>query len=113
MCLPRRVIPTTPDLSKLFCQLNRRLDKVNCALYLRILSICWIKVFPSDLQLADITEAFKTKSKTLKEKYDLIAFYLINIRYMRDVLTTKLRNTLLKFYLNIIMDFAKGLMHTT
>ena len=43
---------------------------------------------------------------------DLSAFYLIYLKYMKNVFTTKLKFTLMKSYLNINVDFAKDLIHT-
>ena len=43
---------------------------------------------------------------------DLSAFYLIYLKYMKNVFTTKLKLTLMKSYLNINVDFAKDLIHT-
>ena len=69
-------------------------------------------IFPSDLKVADVTPAFKKKSKTSKDNYPL-AFYLIYLKYMKDVFTTKCRLTLIISYLNINVDFAKDLTHNT
>ena len=63
-------------------------------------------IFPSDLKVADVTPAFKKKS-------DPLAFYLIYLKYMKDVFTTKCRLTLVISYLSINVDFAKDLMHNT
>ena len=67
-------------------------------------------IFSSDLRVANVTPAFKKKSKIT---IDPIAFYLIYLKYMKDVFTTKFRLTLIKSYLNINVDFAKDLKHNT
>ena len=41
------IVPTTPDLSKQFCQLNKRLDKACCVLYLERNSDKWGEGFVS------------------------------------------------------------------
>ena len=44
---------------------------------------------------------------------DPSVFYLIYLKYMKDVFTTKFGLTLMKSILSINVDFAKDLMHNT
>ena len=70
-------------------------------------------IFPSDLKVADVTPAFKRNQRLQKITTDPLAFYLIYLKYMKDVFTTKCRLTLIISYLNINVDFAKDLTHNT
>ena len=70
-------------------------------------------ILPSDLKVADVTPAVKKKCKTSKDNYIPLTFYLIYLKYMKDVFATKFRLTFMKSYLNINVDFTKDLMHNT
>ena len=61
-------------------------------------------MLPSYLKVVHVTPAFKNKSKTSKDKpADPLAFYLIDLKYMKDVFTTKFKLTLMISYLKISM----------
>ena len=44
---------------------------------------------------------------------DPFVFYLIYLKYVKDVFAIKLRLSLIKSYLNISVDFARYLMQNT
>ena len=75
----------------------------------------WIEnsIFPSDLKLPMLSQLSKRNQRLQKITTDPLAFYLIYLKYMKDVFTTKYRLTLIISYLNINVDFAKDLMHNT
>ena len=70
-------------------------------------------IFPSDLKVSDVTPAFKRNPRLQKITTDPLAFYLIYLKYMKDVFTAKYRLTLIISYLSINVDFAKDLTHNT
>ena len=53
----------------------------------------------------------KRNQRLEKITADPLAFYLIYVKYMKDVFTTKCRLNLITTYLNINVDFGKNLMH--
>ena len=75
----------------------------------------WIEnsIFPSDLKLPMLSQLSKRNQRLQKITTDPLAFYLIYLKYMKDVFTTKCTLTLIISYLNINVDFAKDLMHNT
>ena len=66
--------------------------------------------FLSDLTAADVTQFSKRLQKMTT---DQLVFYLIYLKYMKDAFTCKYRLIWMKSYLNINVDFAKGLLHNT
>ena len=64
-------------------------------------------VFPSDLKLVDVTPAFKRNQRFRKITTDPLSFCQIYLRYKEYAITTKSRISLMKYYLNISVDFAK------
>ena len=70
-------------------------------------------IFPTDLKVVDVTPVFKKKSKTSKDNYRPISIYLIYLKHMKDVLPTKFKLTLMKYYLNVKVHCAKDSMHST
>ena len=70
-------------------------------------------IFPSDLKVVDVTQAFKKKSKTSKDNYRPIGI-LPNISkiYVRS-LYNQMQIYVEISYLNINVDFAKDLTHNT
>ena len=67
-------------------------------------------VFASDLELVDLTAVFKKKSTTSKDNHRPIRFYLIYLRYTKDLFAVKSRLSSMKSPLNIGVDFAKDFM---
>ena len=72
----------------------------------------WELDFPSDLKAADVTPAFKKKSKTSKDNYRLISI-LLNIPKIYERCLYNQSQTLMKSYLSINLDFVKDLIHNT
>ena len=68
-------------------------------------------IFLSDLKVTVQPQLSKTNQGLQKITTDPLAFYLIYLKYMKHVFTTKFRLTLMKSFLNINVDFAKDLMH--
>ena len=55
----------------------------------------------------------KRNQRLQKITADPSAFYLMYLKCMKDVFATKFKLTLMKFYLNINVDFAKDLTYKT
>ena len=71
-------------------------------------------IFSSNLKGASVNPAFKKKMKDFKKiTTDPFVFYLIYLKYVKDVFAIKLRLSLIKSYLNISVDFARYLMQNT
>ena len=66
-------------------------------------------IFPSDLKVADVTPAFKKKSKTSKDNYRPISI-LPNISKIYE---RCLYNQMQAYFDDICVDFVKDLMHNT
>ena len=69
--------------------------------------------FLSDLTAADVTQFSKRIQRLQKMTTDQLVFYLIYLKYMKDAFTCKYRLIWMKSYLNINVDFVKGLLHNT
>ena len=70
-------------------------------------------IFPSDLKVTDVTPAFKKKSKTSKDNHRPMSILPNISKIYERYLCNQMQTYFDDIYLNINVDFAKGLMHNT
>ena len=122
MPCPKEQIISSPLIKKGWCKCNflyhsrEAMSNELCVLF-QLNRVCfYFSLYRTSLMWPTNFANTRSSLKTIRplnplNTTDPLPFYLIYLRYMKDIFSTKFRLTLMKSCLNIHVDFAKNLMH--